>query len=97
MSTEAPVDRSIATLQSRSQLEPGKTMTAAFMAAPLGGFGQAHSSRTGGGAASASGAGKGVLKVKAAAVGPRRRKVSILAMPSSTVGMWPAGTHHNAM
>src|SRR5689334_21338430 len=32
MSTEAPVDRSIATLQSRSQLEPGKTMTAAFMA-----------------------------------------------------------------
>jgi hypothetical protein len=35
MSTLAPVERSIATLQSRSQLEPGKTMTAAFMGARL--------------------------------------------------------------
>ena len=31
ISTVAPVDRSIATLQSRSQLDPGKTMTAAFI------------------------------------------------------------------
>src|SRR4029453_13020236 len=31
MSTWAPVDRSMATLQSRSQLEPGKTMTAALV------------------------------------------------------------------